>query len=65
MEPMSNLLLSRKEGERIVIGDNIVVTVIDVGRGKVRLSITAPKSVSVDREEIRIRKGQPSTGAQG
>jgi len=46
------LVLSRKKGERIVIGDNIVVTVTDVRDGKVRLGVEAPREVPVHRKEL-------------
>lgn len=46
------LVLSRKLGEKIVIGDNIVVTVVKIDRNQIRLGIEAPHDVSVYREEI-------------
>ena len=46
------LVLSRKSGERIVIGGDITLTVIDVGRGKVRLGIEAPRDVPIYRQEL-------------
>ncbi len=46
------LVLSRKPGEKIVIGDNIVVTVVEIKGGKIRLGIDAPSDVPVHREEI-------------
>lgn len=46
------LVLSRKIGERIVIGDNVVIQVLAVRRGQIRLGITAPTSVSIRREEL-------------
>lgn len=46
------LVLSRKKNEKIVIGDNIVVMVVEVRGDKVRLGIEAPKEVSVHREEV-------------
>ena len=47
------LVLSRKENEQIVIGDNIVITVVEIQRGgKVRLGITAPRDVPVHRQEV-------------
>jgi len=46
------LVLSRKLGERIVIGDRIVVTVVKLDRGQVRLGIEAPREIAVFREEI-------------
>src|SRR3954466_10400596 len=46
------LVLSRQRDESIVIGDNIVVTVVDVRGDKVRLGIEAPREVSVHRREV-------------
>lgn len=54
------LVLSRRLGETIVIGDDIRLTVLSVSGGQVRLGIAAPKEVSVHREEIyqRINNAQ-------
>ena len=55
------LVLSRKIGETIVINDNITMTVLGIQGGQIKMGITAPKEVSVHREEIfeRIkREGQ-------
>ena len=46
------LCLSRKLGEKIIIGDNITITVIDIQGNKIRLGIEAPRDVSVMREEL-------------
>lgn len=46
------LVLSRKRDESIIIGDNIVVTVVDVRGDKVRLGIEAPREISVHRREV-------------
>lgn len=46
------LVLSRKQDERIMIGDDITVTVIRIGGDKVRLGIDAPRHVAVHREEV-------------
>lgn len=46
------LVLTRRAGESITIGDNIVVTVVMVSGGQVRVGISAPRSVPVLREEI-------------
>ena len=46
------LVLSRKKDEKIVIGDNITLMVIEIRGDKVRLGIDAPKDVSVHREEV-------------
>jgi carbon storage regulator len=46
------LVLSRQRDESIIIGDNVVVTVVDVRGDKVKLGITAPREVSVHRQEV-------------
>jgi carbon storage regulator len=46
------LVLSRKLGEKIVIGDNIVITVVKIDRNQIRIGIDAPPNVAVYREEI-------------
>ena len=46
------LVLSRKKDEKIIIGDNITLMVIEIRGDKVRLGIDAPKDVSVHREEV-------------
>lgn len=49
------LLLSRKKGQRILIGDNIVIEVKSISGNQVSIGIDAPDGISVDREEIRYR----------
>lgn len=46
------LVLSRKPGEKIKIGDNIEVTVVRIGPNTVRLGIEAPKSINIARSEL-------------
>jgi carbon storage regulator len=46
------LVLSRKLGEKIFIGDNICITVVDIDRGKIRLGIEAPRDVAIYRQEL-------------
>ena len=46
------LVLSRKSGEKILIGDRIVVTVVKIGNGGVRLGVDAPPELAVVREEL-------------
>jgi carbon storage regulator len=50
------LVLTRKDGEEIVIGDNIRIKIVDIHGGKVRIGITAPKDVAVDRQEIHEKR---------
>jgi carbon storage regulator len=46
------LVLSRKKDESIMIGDEVEITIVDVRGDKVRLGITAPKSIPVHRREV-------------
>ena len=46
------LVLSRKLGEKIFIGENICITVVDIDRGKIRLGIEAPREVAIYRQEL-------------
>jgi carbon storage regulator len=46
------LVLSRKLGEKIVIGGSIEITVVGLDRGKVRIGISAPPEVTVHRKEV-------------
>jgi carbon storage regulator len=52
------LVLARRIGETIVVDGNIHLTVVAISGGKVRLGISAPPSVKVDREELWQRKNQ-------
>ena len=57
------LILTRRVGESVVIGEDVTVTVLGVKGNQVRIGINAPKTVSVHREEIfeRIKNGQGSS----
>lgn len=66
------LVLTRKVGEQIRIGEDILVTVLDMTKGNVRLGIEAPRQVSIHRHEVyerildenlRASKGAISRGA--
>ncbi len=46
------LVLSRHRDESIMIGDNIVITIVDIRRDKVRLGIKAPSEIPVHRQEV-------------
>jgi carbon storage regulator len=50
------LILSRRIDESLKIGDDVTVTVLGVRGGQVRLGIQAPRSVPVDRKEVRDQK---------
>ena len=51
---MGMLVLSRQKDESIMIGDDVEITIVDVRGDKVRLGITAPKSISVHRKEVYL-----------
>ena len=61
------LILSRKLGESIVIGDDITITILGITGGQVRIGFDAPKSVSVHREEVfkRILKSDHPDKGRG
>ena len=58
------LILTRKVGETLMIGDNVTVTVLGTKGNQVRLGVNAPRDVSVHREEIydRIQKEKQVEG---
>jgi len=58
------LVLSRKLGEKIFIGENICITVVDIDRGKIRLGIEAPRDVPIFRQELLPVKTPPDALSQ-
>jgi len=62
------LVLSRRKGERVHIGERIVLTVIESRNGQVRLGFEAPEEVAILREEVRSHPRQspiPEVEARG
>lgn len=58
------LILTRRVGETLMIGDDVTVTVLGVKGNQVRIGINAPKDVSVHREEIYERIKNEKSGDQ-
>jgi carbon storage regulator len=61
------LILTRRVGESVVIGEDVTVTVLGVKGNQVRIGINAPKTVAVHREEIfeRIKSGRSAGDGAG
>jgi carbon storage regulator len=54
------LILTRRVGETVIVGNDVTVTIVGVKGNQIRIGISAPKNVSIHREEIyqRIRREQ-------
>ena len=57
------LILTRRVGETVMIGDNVSVSIVGLKGGQIRIGISAPKDVTVHRKEIyeRIRRAAASS----
>jgi carbon storage regulator len=58
------LVLSRKPGERILIGDDVAVTIVRIGPNTVRLGIDAPREMNIVREELCQRAAASGEATQ-
>jgi len=56
------LVLSRREGERIMVGRDIVITVVECRGNQVRLGVTAPRGIAIHRQEVSERLARQVTG---
>lgn len=55
------LVLSRKPGERILVGDNVAITVVRIGPNNVRIGIEAPRDLNIVREELCVKSSTAGT----
>ena len=62
---MSLLVLARNVGEKIIIGDDITITITAINGKQVKVGIDAPRHLRVDREEIRERKDAAASAKAG
>ncbi|TEA26997.1 carbon storage regulator CsrA [Candidatus Schmidhempelia bombi] len=58
------LILTRRVGETLMVGDDVVITVLGVKGNQVRIGINAPKEISIHREEVYNRINQSQDAAQ-
>lgn len=58
------LVISRRAGESILIGEDVEIEVLETGSGRVKLGIKAPRAVPVLRNEARLTRDQNRTAAQ-
>ncbi len=59
------LILTRRVGETLMVGDDVTITVLGVKGNQVRIGVNAPKDVSVHREEIYQRIQREKTDSEG
>tara|TARA_B100000579_G_scaffold322469_1_gene272213 strand:- start:398 stop:604 length:207 start_codon:yes stop_codon:yes gene_type:complete len=59
------LILTRRIGETLMVGDDVTITVLGVKGNQVRIGVNAPKDVAVHREEIYQRIQKEKTGEDG
>jgi carbon storage regulator len=62
MEDFRMLVLTRKVGEKILIGDDVTITVVDIGKSRLKLGIEAPAGHRILRSELIAEDQTPSTG---
>jgi carbon storage regulator len=59
------LVLTRKTGEKIVIGEDITITILDVRGDGIRIGIDAPRGIKIQREEVLLAVAEANVAAAG
>ena len=59
------LVLTRKRGERILVGDDIVITILEIKGDAIRIGVDAPSGVSIQRHEVVVAIAQANVAAAG
>jgi carbon storage regulator len=49
------LILTRKLGESIIIGENVQISIVDINKNNIKLGINAPKNIAIYREEVFVK----------
>lgn len=57
------MVMRRREGEKILIGDNIVIHIAQVGRGRVKIGIDAPRDIAIVAEEVKRVRDENTAAA--
>ena len=57
------LVLSRKPGEQILVGEDVKITVVRIGPNTVRLGIEAPRGINIIRQELTVTLTEPATAS--
>jgi carbon storage regulator len=58
------MVMRRREGEKILIGDNVVIHITQIGRNRVKIGIDAPREISIMAEEVKLVADQNAAAAE-
>ena len=58
------MIMRRREGEKILIGDNIVIEIAHISRNRVKIAIEAPREIAIEAEELQRVRAENAAAAQ-